>query len=77
MKITFAQGWSARPFKEQFPELTDIEAQKLDKVNEAITRLYLDDMLTDEQIYTIRDEKFPRLVSKVVSQARKGKGEQP
>ena len=48
MKITFAQGWSARPFKEQFPELTDIEAQKLDKVNEAITRLYLDDMLTDD-----------------------------
>ena len=64
MKITFAQGWSARPFKEQFPELTDIEAQKLDKVNEAITRLYLDDMLTDDQLYTIRDEKFPRLVSK-------------
>ena len=75
MKITFAQGWSARPFKEQFPELTDLEAQKLDKVNEAITRLYLDDMLTDEQLYTIRDEKFPRLVSKTVSQARKEKGE--
>ena len=73
MKITFAQGWSARPFKEQFPELTDIEAQKLDKVNEAITRLYLDDMLTDEQLYTIRDKKFPRLVSKTVSQARKEK----
>ena len=75
MKITFAQGWSARPFKEQFPELTDIEARKLDKVNEAITRLYLDDMLTDEQLSTIRGEKFPRLVSKTVSQARKGKGE--
>ena len=74
MKITFAQGWSARPFKEQFPELTDIEAQKLDKVNEAITRLYLDDMLTDDQLYAIRDKKFPRLVSKVVSLARKEKG---
>ena len=73
MKITFAQGWSARPFKEQFPELTDIEAQKLDKVNEAITRLYLDDMLTDDQLYAIRDEKFPRLVSKVVSQVRNKK----
>lgn len=75
MKITFAQGWSARPFKEQFPELTDLEAQKLDKVNEAITRLYLDDMLTDGQLDTIRDKKFPRLVSKAISQARKGKGE--
>ena len=74
MKNTFAQGWSARPFKEQFPELTDTEAQKLDKVNEAITRLYLDDMLTDEQLYTIRDKKFPRLVSEAVEQARKEKG---
>ena len=74
MKVTFAQGWTARPFKEQFPELTDTEAQKLGKLNEAITMLYLDDLLTDEQLYAIRDEKFPRLVSEIVSQARKKKG---
>ena len=75
MKETFEQGWSARPFKEQFPELTDIEAQKLDKVNEAISTLYFDDMLTDSQMYAIRTKKFPRLVSEAVSQARKEKGE--
>ena len=75
MKDTFEQGWTARPFKEQFPELTDIEAQKLDKVNEAISTLYFDDMLTDGQRDAIRDKKFPRLVSKVVSQARNKKGE--
>ena len=75
MKDTFEQGWSARPFKEQFPELTDIEAQKLDKVNEAISTLYFDDMLTDSQLDAIRDKKFPRLVSEAVSQARKEKGE--
>ncbi len=74
MKVTFAQGWTARPFKEQFPELTDTEAQKLDKLNEAIAMLYLDDLLTDEQLYAIRDEKFPRLVSEAVSQARNKKG---
>ena len=74
MKVTFTQGWTARPFKEQFPELTDTEAQKLDKLNEAITMLYLDDLLTDEQLYAIRDEKFPCLVSEIVSQARKEKG---
>ena len=74
MKITIEQGLSARPFKEQFPELSDFEAQRLDKVNEGIYRLYFDDMLTDSQLYKIRDEKFPRLVSKVVSQARKEKG---
>ena len=75
MKITFEQGWSARPFKEQFPELSDFEAQRLDKVNEAISTLYFDDMLTDDQLYTIRDKKFPRLVSEAISQARKEKGE--
>ena len=74
MKETFEQGWSARPFKEQFPELTDLEAQKLDKLNEAITTLYFDDMLTDAQLDTIRSKKFPRLVSEAVSQARKEKG---
>ena len=74
MKITFEQRWSARPFKEQFPELTDIEAQKLDKINKAISTLYFDDMLTDSQLAAIRDKKFPRLVSKVVGQARKEKG---
>ena len=75
MKDTFEQGWSARPFKEQFPELSDAEAQRLDKVNEAITRLYITDLLTDDQLYEIRDEKFPCLVSEAVSQARKEKGE--
>ena len=77
MKITFEQGWSARPFKEQFPELSDFEAQRLDKVNEGIYRLYFDDMLTDDQMYKIRDEKFPRLVSEAVNQARKEKGIEP
>ena len=74
MKVTFEQRWSARPFKEQFPELSDFEAQRLDKVNKAISTLYFDDMLTDGQLNAIRDKKFPRLVSKVVSQARKEKG---
>ena len=73
-ETTFEQGWSARPFKEQFPELTDIEAQKLDKLNEAISTLYFDDMLTDAQLDAIRDKKFPRLVSKAVRQARNKKG---
>ena len=75
MKDTFEQGWSARPFKEQFPELSDADARKLDEVNKAISTLYFDDMLTDGQLDTIRDKKFPRLVSEAVSQARKEKGE--
>ena len=76
MKVTFEQGWSARPFKEQFPELSDFEAQRLDKINEGIYRLYFDDMLTDSQLDTIRTKKFPRLVSEAVSQAKaKKKGE--
>ena len=74
MEDIFEQGLAARPFKEQFPELSDIEAQKLDKVNEAITRLYFADLLTDAQLITIRDKKFPNLVLETVSQARKEKG---
>ena len=30
MSETFEQGWAARPFKEQFPELSDKEAERLD-----------------------------------------------
>ena len=75
MKDTFEQGWSARPFKEQFPELSDAGAEKLDEVNKAISTLYFDDMLTDSQLDAIRGKKFPRLVSKAISQARKEKGE--
>ena len=74
MKETFEQGWSARPFKEQFPELPDADARKLDEVNKAISTLYFDDMLTYSQMDAIRDKKFPRLVSKAVSQARKKEG---
>ena len=76
MKDTFEQGWSARPFKEQFPELTDAEANKLDEVNKAISTLYFDDMLTDSQLDAIRGKKFPRLVSEAVNKARKKKGEE-
>ena len=75
MKDTFEQGWSARPFKEQFPELSDADARKLDEVNKAISTLYFDDMLTDSQLDAIRGKKFPRLVSKAVSQACKKEGE--
>ena len=75
MKDTFEQGLAARPFKEQFPELSDMEAQKLDRVNVSITRLYFAGLLTDAQLITIRDKKFPNFVSETVSQARKGKGE--
>ena len=75
MKDTFEQGLAARPFKEQFPELSDIEAQKLDKVNEAITTLYFAGILSHARLITVRDKNFPRLVSKAVSQARKEKGE--
>lgn len=70
MKDTFEQGWSARPFKEQFPELTDIEAQKLDKINTAITLLSMADLLTFSQTDAIRQKKMPKVVSAAISKAR-------
>lgn len=70
MSETFEQGWSARPFKEQFPELSDSAAKQLDKINEAITRLYMSECLTTSQMDAIRGKKFPKIVSKAISKAR-------
>ena len=75
MKDTFEQGWSARPFKEQFPELSDTDARKLDEVNKAIYLLYLSDMTTHAQNVSIRNTKFPKMVKGLLNQARKEKGE--
>ena len=74
MKYTFEQGWSARPFKEQFPELSDTDARKLDEVNKAIYLLYLSDMTTHAQNVSIRNTKFPKMVKDLLNQARKEKG---
>lgn len=75
MKETFEQGWSARPFKEQFPELEAAEAKRLDEVNHAISSLYFEDMITESQKDTIRNKKFPKMVSTFVMNARrKNKG---
>lgn len=70
MSETFEQGWSARPFKEQFPELSDSAAEQLDKINEAITRLYMSHCLTTGQMDAIRSKKFPKIVSKAIAKAR-------
>ena len=75
MKITFEQGWSAHPFKEQFPELTEAEAKKLDEVNKAICLLYFSDLITHAQNVSIRNTKFPKLVKELLNQVRKEKGE--
>ena len=66
MSRTFEQGWAARPFKEQFPELSDKAATHLDRLNRAITDLYMADMLTDSQHKALREKKFPRVVTKAV-----------
>ena len=75
MKNTFEQGWSAKPFKEQFPELSDTDAKNLDEVNKAICLLYFTDLTTHAQNVSIRNTKFPKLVKKLLNQARKKKGE--
>lgn len=70
MSETFEQGWAARPFKEQFPELDDEQAKRLDRLNFSITDLLLSDLLTDSQVRAIREKKFPKVVSEVVRKAR-------
>ncbi|MNQ86096.1 hypothetical protein D3C85_1012810 [compost metagenome] len=81
MSNTFEQGWAARPFKEQFPELPTEQAEKLDRLNMAITDMLMADLLTDAQVATIRAKRFPRLVAehlmvvRAASAKAKAKGE--
>lgn len=70
---TFEQGWAARPFKEQFPELDDKTAEQLDRLNMGITDMLIADLITDSQAHAIRQKRFPKMVSKAVNAARKAK----
>ena len=70
MVTVFEQGWAARPFKEQFPELSDKEAERLDKINAAITLLLMADLLTFSQTDSIRKKKMPKVVSTAIAKAR-------
>ena len=75
MKVTFEQGWAARSFKEQFPELSEADARKLDEVNKAVCLLYFTDLITHAQNVSIRNTKFPKLVKGLLNKARKEEGE--
>lgn len=66
MSQTFEQGWAARPFKEQFPFLPDREAERLDRLNMAITDMVMADLITNSQLDSIRHKRFPKLVGEVV-----------
>lgn len=66
MSGTFEQGWAARPFAQQFPEMNADEAKRLDHINTSITTLYMAGLLTDSQVKAIREKKFPRVVTKAV-----------
>lgn len=71
MSNTFEQGWAAKPFKEQFPELSEKEAERLDRLNMSITDMLLAGLITDSQSAAIRQKRFPKLVGEVVMTARK------
>lgn len=66
MSGTFEQGWAARPFAEQFPEMDKGQAERLDTLNKSITALYMAGMLTDSQQRELREKKFPKVVTKAV-----------
>ena len=68
---TFEQGWAARPFAEQFPELPEDRAEFLYRLNRGITDLYVADLLTCSQIDAIRQKRFPKGVSEEIGKARK------
>ena len=76
MDETIEQGLAARPFKEQFPELSDDVAKKMDYYNQALIHLLMADLLTMSQVQAIRDKRFPRLVVRQVTKAREALNEQ-
>lgn len=65
---TFEQGWAARPFAEQFPELPKEASDRLDRLNAAVTDLYLADMLTQSEVDRAR-KKFGRVVGRELAKA--------
>lgn len=71
MSITFEQGWAARPFKVQFPQLSDDSAAQLDAINSAITTLWVEDLLTDSTYSLLRNRKFPQIVSRKLAELDK------
>ena len=66
MSQTLEQGWAARPFKEQFPFLPDGKAERLDRLNRAITDMVMAGLITNSQHNSIRRKRFPKLVGEVV-----------
>lgn len=66
---TFEQGWGARPFKEQFPQLDDEDAAKLDEINGAITLLFAHGVLTYSMTSNARS-RLPRVVAEALRNAR-------
>ena len=70
MPETFEQGWSAAPFKEQFPELSDTAAGLLDKVNHAITLLAIHEIITEPEEDKARQKRFPKLVASALKKSR-------
>lgn len=64
------QGWAAKPFAEQFPELSEREAKLFDAINEAITMLSINNMITQSQMHNIRSKRFPDLIRRKVKAAR-------
>ena len=67
---TFEQGWAARPFAEQFPELPADRAARLDQLNRSLTDVYLSGLITDSAADAARRKKFPKIVSKELEKAR-------
>ena len=68
---TFEQGWAARPFAEQFPELPADRAAWLDRLNVGITDMLLSGLMTDSAADAARNKKFPKIVSQELAKARR------
>ena len=67
-RSSFELGWGAPPMKEQFPELSDHDAEHFDKDNVALIRLHIRGYLTD----SARDAAIKKIGREIAKSLKKG-----
>lgn len=68
---TIKHGLGAPPFIEQFPQLSPQEAERLDRLNRAITTMAISGMLSPSQQKALREKRFPNEVRRVLANTEK------
>lgn len=67
-KASVEMGWGARPLKEQFPMISENDAQHLDRDNQDFHRLKVRGLITDVEARSIR-KRYAKSVEEAIKAA--------